>query len=393
MKVLAIGYDDLVKSSQSTELIIKWAHEVGFDAAGIAGVQRSSNGETFTRWLDADYHAGMEYLRHRMDARLDPSLVLDGATSVLCVAMRYAPHESPASEDDDLWPWVAKYAHGKDYHDLMVRKLKLLADRIRDQFPEAAVRWYVDTGPVLERELAARAGLGVVGKNSCLLNREMGSWFLLGELFLTLDLSACEPLSDLCGRCTLCLDACPTDALREPYLLDANRCISFWTIEHREPLPPEARDMTGEWVFGCDICQDVCPWNRRQLPPIRDENLQLSPERRELDLTGLLRIGREEYVEAFRGSPMKRSKQQGLQRNAAVAMGNRGDKRYVSPLGEALESDPHPMVRGHSAWALGKIGNSEALGILDRALSNEEDESVCVEIRKARRSTTPTSPT
>ncbi|MBZ0114987.1 MAG: tRNA epoxyqueuosine(34) reductase QueG, partial [Thermoanaerobaculia bacterium] len=239
-----------MNAKRDAEVLIAMALEVGFDAAGIASIERLEHGQAYLDWLAADHHAGMEYLKRRVEARLEPSHILEGVASVLCVAMRYAPLDGDPAPNNDLWSRVAKYAHGIDYHDVMGRLLRELAERIGALYPGIEARWYVDTGPVLERELAARAGLGVVGKNTCLLHRDMGSWFLLGELFLTLPLEPSEPLTDLCGRCTLCLDACPTDALLEPYRLDANRCISFWTIEHRGTLPGEARDMVGDWVFG-----------------------------------------------------------------------------------------------------------------------------------------------
>jgi epoxyqueuosine reductase len=218
---------------------------------------------------------------------------------------------------------------------------------------------------VLERELAARAGVGAFGKNTCLLDREMGSWFLLGELFLTLELPADEPLAELCGSCTLCLDACPTGALVEPFRLDSNRCISYWTIEHRGELPSSVTESSGGWVFGCDICQEVCPWNRRRhaLEPADHAELRLPPERRELDLAGLLGLRRDEYLDAFRGSPMKRARQDGLQRNAAVAMANRGDRRYVEALVAARDGSPEPLVRAEAERALERI-QAEGLATL-----------------------------
>jgi epoxyqueuosine reductase len=304
----------------------------------------------------------MGWFEKRVEARLEPARVVPGARNALCVALQYHPLE--VEPDGDLWPRVARYARGRDYHDVMQDRLKVLESRILEAFPGTISRRYVDTGPVLERELAARAGLGAVGKNTNLLHPQAGSWFLLGELFLSLDLSPDVPLADLCGSCTRCLEACPTGALAEPYRVDSNRCISYWTIEHRGALPPDAREMVEDWVFGCDICQDVCPWNTAPEGADHPE-LRLPESRKELDLAGLLRLSRDEYVERFRGSPMKRAKLEGLQRNAAVAMGNRRDPSYVEPLAEAL-ADGDPVVREHAAWALERIGTSEAREALEK---------------------------
>ncbi|HVS01620.1 MAG TPA: tRNA epoxyqueuosine(34) reductase QueG [Thermoanaerobaculia bacterium] len=371
-----------MSSSALRDRLVDWALEAGFDRAGVAALAPAEHGGFLLRWLQEGRHAGMGYLQRRVEARLEPSRVLDGACSVLCVALRYHPLAGEEEAGGDLWPRVARYARGRDYHDVMEGRLRALSARIVEGFPGCATRWYVDTGPVLERELAARAGLGAVGKNTCLLEREMGSWFLLGELFLTLEPSPSQPLSDMCGSCTLCLDACPTGALPAPYLLDSNRCISYWTIEHRGPLPRAAREMVGDWVFGCDVCQEVCPWNRRRQQPADHPELRLPAARGELDLAGLLGLSREAYVERFRGSPMKRAKREGLQRNAAVAMGNRGDPGYVPALAAALD-DPSALVRGHAAWALGRIGGAAARRALAQAREVEGDADVRGELERA----------
>ncbi|HEX2644524.1 MAG TPA: tRNA epoxyqueuosine(34) reductase QueG [Thermoanaerobaculia bacterium] len=369
-------------------LLKGWALEEGFDRAGVASLEPAEHGAAFLRWLERGDQAGMGYLGRRVEARLEPATIFPGARSALCVALQYAPLQDEQGETipepgGDLWPRVARYARGRDYHDVMERRLKRLASRIAAAFPGVVTRPYVDTGPVLERDLAARAGLGVVGKNTNLLHRRAGSWFLLGEIFLTLDLSPDAPLTDLCGRCTLCLQACPTGALPEPYRLDANRCISYWTIEHRGAFPPAVREGIGDWVFGCDICQEVCPWNRKSgAPGAHHPELELPPRRAGLDLVGLLLLRREEFIERFQVSPMKRPKLEGLQRNAAVAMGNRGEPRYVAPLALAL-AEGEALVRAHAAWALGRIGGEEARRALAEALENEADEEVRAEIRQA----------
>jgi epoxyqueuosine reductase len=381
-----------VTPERKAELLKSWAQAEGFDLAGVAQVEASGQGGSLLSWLERGDQAGMAWMASRVERRLDPARVLEGARSVLCVGLRYHPLRGEDVEPEgDLWPRVARYARGRDYHELMGRGLRRLEERVAGAFPGTATRRYVDTGPLLERELAARAGLGVQGKNTNLLSREAGSWFLLGELLLGLDLAPDPPVADLCGHCTRCLDLCPTGALTEAHRLDARRCISYWTIEHRGDLTPAARELVGDWVFGCDVCQEVCPWNVRgevrggpgwdEDPPDHPE-LRLPPERRELDLAGLLLLGREEYVERFRGSPMKRAGRDGLQRNAAVAMGNRRDPGYVAPLAQAL-AEGATVVRRHAAWALGRIETREAREALEEALRGEADDSVKHEISAA----------
>ncbi len=364
-----------------SEQIRNWALDVGFDRAGIASLSASSYSEELRGWLERGEHAEMAYMSRRIELRLDPRDIMPSARSVVCVALQYSPLQGDLCEEGDLWPRVARYAHGTDYHDLMKARLEELAGRVRDAFPDCATRSYVDTGPVLERELAVRAGLGAFGKNTMLLNEESGSWLLLGELFLSLELEPDVAVTDLCGSCTQCLEACPTGALPSAYRLDANRCISYWTIEYRGILPREIRSQLGGWVFGCDLCQEACPWNGDTLSVDHPE-MRLPSHRAELTLSDLLRIDREQYVERFRGSPMKRAKQAGLQRNAAVAMGNSKDRRYVPALLEALHDDSD-LVRIHVAWALGVVGGESARSGLVARRSVELEPKVLQEIDSA----------
>ncbi len=348
--------------------------EEGFDRAGVARLGRSSRGAAFERWLEVGDHAGLAYMERRREDRLDPRRLLDGARSALCVALQYHPLAGKDEVGGDLWPRVARYARGEDYHLVMERRLRRLGDRVEAAFPGSRTRSYVDTGPILERELAESAGLGVTGKNTNLLHPEGGSWFLLGELLLTLDLEPDTGIADLCGSCTACLDACPTGALPEPYRLDSRRCISYWTIEHRGTVPEEVRPLLGDWVFGCDICQEVCPVNA-EVAAATEPALELPAARRQLGLADLLGLSRDEYVERFRRSPMKRAKLEGLQRNAAMAMGNRRDSAYTEPLGRALR-EASALVRGHAAWALGQIGGPAARRLLESARRDEADSEV-----------------
>ena len=367
-----------------TATLKSWALEAGFTRAEAVKLVPSSQGHWFREWLDRGDHAGMEWISRRVELREDPRKILPGAVSALCVALQYFPLKDEPEAEGDLWPRVARYARGRDYHDIMGKQLKALGRRIEAAFPGSSTRSYVDTGPILERELAAQSGLGVQGKNTNLLHRQWGSYFLLGEILLTLDLEPGEPISDICGRCTRCLDHCPTDALPAPYRLDAGRCISYWTIEHRGAFPGHVREMVGDWVFGCDICQEVCPWNYKAAAG-EHERLRMPPERRELDLQGLLALQREGYVSRFIKSPMKRAKLEGLKRNAAVAMGNRGSREYVPALSASLRDEPDAVVRRHAAWALGQIGGPEAIEVLREAGEREPDAEVGSEILAALR--------
>lgn len=359
-------------AAAKTELLKAWALEAGFTRAGVCRLERSEQNVFFRRWLGRGEHAGMAWLEKYPDKRADPAALLAGARSAICVALHYWPLEGEPEPQGDLWPKVARYARGRDYHDLMGKALRRLGERIEAAFPGTTTRGWVDTGPILERELAARAGLGAQGKNTNLLQRRWGSYFLLGELFTSLDLAPDEPVADACGRCRRCLDACPTGALPEPYRLDARRCISYWTIEHRGDIPAEWRPQIGDWVYGCDICQEVCPHNGR--PQAGSEpRLRLPERRRELDLAGLLGLGEEGWVARFQVSAMKRAKLEGLQRNAAVVMGNRRDPAYLEPLAKALEEGT-PLVRRHAAWALGRLGGEAARARLAAALPAAEPE-------------------
>jgi epoxyqueuosine reductase len=295
------------------------ARREGFDLAGVAALSPAVTARAYREWLDRGDQAGMAWMARHVELRGDPRRLLPGAMSALVVGLRYGPRhgrEEAAEAAAELWARVARYARGVDYHELMRARLERVAAEVTRLAPGCRTRICVDTAPLLERELAARAGLGAVGKNTMLLNPEAGSWFLLGELLLTVELTPDTPLADLCGECTRCLDACPTGALPAPYRLDARRCISYWTIEHRGDIPEAMRPRLGDWVFGCDACQEACPWNGRAAP-LEAPEFAVPEGRRELDLAGLLDLDPATYRERFRGSPLKRAKLEGLQRNAA----------------------------------------------------------------------------
>jgi epoxyqueuosine reductase len=325
--------------------------------------------------------------------------ILPGTHTVVVVGLNYHTLAlPPALRDNPARGIVASYAWGDDYHDLLRPRLhQLAAALLAGSDQPAAYRAYVDTGPLLERDLAARAGLGFIGKNTHLIHPRLGSWLLLGELLIAapppwgIPLQSCSPALrgevkggnlGTCGRCTRCLDACPTGALVAPYLLDARRCISYLTIELKGAIPLELRPLIGNRIFGCDICQEICPWNRRFARPTAEATFQLQPEEIAPPLLDLLVLGEEEFRQRFRGRPIMRARRRGLLRNVAVALGNWGDPAAIPALARALH-DSEPLVRGHAAWALGCILTDEARCALAGALSVETQEWIRAEIERA----------
>lgn len=363
-----------------TEKIRARAGELGFGLVGFAPADPLEGAAFYARWVALGYAGKMGYLERNVEKRADPRQVLPGARSVVCVGMQY--YQEPVPKNDALSGRIACYAQGEDYHGLIEGRLGQLLEFIRGEVGQAMVgRAYVDTGPVLERELARRAGLGWWGKNTCLIAKKAGSYFFLGELLLDLELEYDQPAIDHCGTCTRCLDACPTQAFPEPYVLDARRCISYLTIELKDAIPRPLRVGMGDWIFGCDICQEVCPWNRRA-EPAQEPAFEARPGLENPSLPELLSLNQEEFAGRFRHSPLKRAKRRGLLRNAAVALGNAGDRRAVPVLVRAL-ADEEALVRAHAAWALGRLGGEEALAALALALETEQDAQVGQELREA----------
>ena len=355
--------------------IVQLSGEIGFDLCGITPAAEFPELANLKIWLERGYAGEMRYLH---DARRhSPALAMQGARSVIVCALNYntafpSSTEASAPITSHAGPkgWISRYAWGDDYHSVVLEKLETLVKHLRTEIAEPfEARAYVDTGPIVERVAAKYAGLGWLAKNTCLIHEEMGSLFFLGVIITTLDLAPTlkygeAPAPDLCGNCSLCIDACPTGAIVEPYLLDARRCISYLTIELRTSIPPEFREPVGRHVFGCDICQDVCPWNRRAptttlsnfQPRQSDAHSLFSP-----DLEWLLSLSEEQFREIFRKGPVKRTKWRGLLRNVCVALGNSsmkpGDPRYqeICARLSQLAKSTDVLLSEHSKWALERL--------------------------------------
>jgi epoxyqueuosine reductase len=374
--------------SETTRRIIDEAHRLGFDLVGIVPAKPPATADRYRTWLENGFHGEMAYLA-RPDAvakRADPSRIQSGVRSVIVVGTNYHTAAVPPElRDDPSRGVVSCYAWGDEYHEWLASRLDRLAAFIQDTHGEpVGHRAYVDTGPILERELAVRGGLGFVGKNTTLIHPRLGSWLFLGELLLDIELPAARPADaqGTCGGCTRCLDACPTGALVEPFVLDARRCISYLTIELKGAIPRELRPLLGNRIFGCDICQEVCPWNRRFAQPTPEPAFQPRAEAFAPRLADLLALHENDFLRRFRGSPITRAKRRGLLRNATVAMGNWGDGSAVGLLAGALHEED-PLVRGHAAWALGRVSNTHAQSVLAQALTAETDPWVREEIRSS----------
>lgn len=332
------------------------ARELGFSHVGICQAVEPPHYHAFVEWLKAGFHGEMLYLERRQGAYANPKYVLEGVRSIVMLGFPYRTVEpAPPKPGFGL---VSRYAWGSDYHRVIRQRLKQLAEVVRQACPQAVVRGVVDTAPLLEREFAQLAGLGWIGKNTLLINRQAGSWLFLAALLTSVELEPDAPFAaNHCGTCRACLDACPTGALIAPYVLDARRCISYLTIELRGPIPPDLRPMIGNWFFGCDICQEVCPWNRRGAssgPP------ELGPRfGTQLELTSLFSWSEEQFRHFFAGTPLWRAKRRGLLRNAAIVLGNQRFEKGVPGLVAGLR-DTDPVVREACAWALWQIGSPES---------------------------------
>ncbi|HEY3266084.1 MAG TPA: tRNA epoxyqueuosine(34) reductase QueG [Armatimonadota bacterium] len=363
------------------------ARRLGFPAARAALAQPAAHRSAFRAWLDAGMHGEMAYMARVPEVREDPAALLPGAVSALVVGLNYFTPDRDSSAPRPAGV-VSRYVRGGDYHEAMWARLNELGAWVRARVPGAEAKGCVDTAPVLERDLAAAGGLGWIGKNTCLITPGVGSWYFIGELLLSVPLEPDPPIGDHCGSCRRCLDACPTGAFAGPRALDARRCISYLTIELKGPIPRDLRPLMGLHVYGCDICQDVCPHNKWQTPT-NDPALQPRSDLNRPDLLDLLSLDAEAFRARFRGSAILRTKRRGLLRNVCVALGNAGDARAAPALTAAL-SDPEPLVRGHAAWALGRLGGAEEA--LRAARAGEADAWVREEIDEALSDSLPHPP-
>jgi epoxyqueuosine reductase len=357
------------------------ALRLGFDQVGIAPAVAPPGYPRFLEWLEAGYAAGMNYMERRAGVRAHPERLLEGVRSVVVVSFVYGrPGPEPPGK---LEGKVARYARGGDYHELLWRRLETLLHWLRTECPGLRGRAVADTAPLLERDFAQMAGLGWIGKNTMLIDRRLGSFTVLGALLVDIALRP-DPVhaTSHCGTCTRCLDACPTDAFAGPYQLDARRCISFWTIEHRGAINETMAGALGDWVFGCDVCQDVCPWNRKA-PPGRTPELEPRPEWTNPDLIAWLTSDPARFRQSLKGTALERARRAGLLRNAALVLGGRGEAAAAAvPALVARLGDDDPVVRGAAAWALGQIRTQAALAALE-ARRDDPDPAVRATIARA----------
>jgi epoxyqueuosine reductase len=357
------------------------ASELGFSFTGVAPAVEPVGAARLDEWLAAGYAGEMRYLADRRAAYSHPRHVLDGARSVVMLAMEYGFEEPVPTRAGE--GRVSRYAWGAvDYHDVIRERLHQLANEVRVWRPGALVRGVVDTAPLLEREFAQLAGLGWIGKHTLVLNRQRGSWFFLAALLTDLELEYDAPhATEHCGTCRACLDACPTDAFPQPYVLDATRCISYLTIELKDAIPEELRAGMGDWLFGCDECQDVCPWNGHA-EPRRQAMFEPLEGNNPLELTQLFELDEAAFRTRFRHTPLWRPKRRGILRNAAIVLGNRPTEAAIPALVRGLNDD-ESLVRGAAAWALGNYDMPDAASALASRHSVETEQEVLSEIDAA----------
>ena len=370
--------------STLTQQIQARAHKLGFELVGIIPAAQSETIARYKQWIENGYAGKMRYLEKHLPLKTDVRQLLSEAKSVISLAMNYYTLDPPkALAEDPARGQISRYAWGDDYHDIIRQRLSELVDFIKQTAEtELQTRVCVDTAPIIEREYAQKAGIGWIGKNTNLIHWRSGSWYFLAEVLVSIALeSDTLPLRGSCGTCTRCIEACPTDAFVEPNLLDSRRCISYLTIELKERIPKALRAKMGNLIYGCDICQEVCPWNSKAVPT-DDPAFQPRAGNFAPTLLSLIGMTQQEFSRRFKGSPIKRAKRRGFLRNVLVAVGNWGEQRAVPAIKKAL-TDDEPLVRSHAAWALGQIGGTDAEQILQTQITVETEHEVITEIQDA----------
>jgi len=362
-----------------TETIRGRALDLGFERVGFAPAGPAARAALFRRWLDRGFHGEMDYLARKPEARSDPTVRDGWARSVVSVGMNYLPERGGWADAPGVLGRIARYAAGGDYHVVMKERLGQLLRFVQAERPGTRGRIAVDTSAVLERDVAEAAGVGWAGKNTLVIDPALGSWFFLGELILDCELGYAAPAEDRCGTCRACLDACPTGAILEERVLDATRCISYLTIELRDGIPRDLRSRVGGHLFGCDICQEVCPWNR-DAPSSKEPAFRPNAAWESTSLADLARLTEEAFRESFAATALRRAGRRGLVRNALVVAANTADAPGLDAAAGAL-FDPDPVIRGTAAWALGRRGGRR--DTLERALGREPDDTVREEISAA----------
>ena len=342
-------------SAALTASIKAKALDLGFELIGIAPVEPVPELDFYRDWIESGYAGEMKYLQNNIDKRTDIRELEPAAKSVVvCGKVYHADYPLSTDQQEPSKGWISRYSWGDDYHEILKKRLHSLREFIENESPEICKnRVYIDTGPVVDRVQAKYAGIGWFGKNTCLINQQQGSWFFIGEIITSLELVTDPVHPDRCGSCQRCIDACPTDAILEPYVLDSRLCISYLTIELRDEVPVGLRSQMGSHVFGCDICQDVCPWNRKATVT-EDQEFQPREGLFNPKLEDLAAMTLTDFQETFRKNPVKRTKYSGLMRNVAVAMGNSGDHKFIPQL-QQMSHSTDKMISEHAEWALQEL--------------------------------------
>lgn len=368
--------------TEKTLRIERFAKEIGFDGFGVTREVPTKSVEKYKNWLSLGYEGEMSYMRRNVAKRSNLDLVLSGVKSVVCLRTNYLTADKGMEfVNDKEYGDISLYALNEDYHDVLVQRHQKLEKKIKKEFGGCQTKPYVDTGPILEKSLAKNAGLGWIGKHTNLITEGIGSYYFLSEILVDAVMEPSEPSLDKCGTCRSCIDICPTQAIVAPYVLDSRKCISYLTIELKGVIPVEFRKAMGNHIYGCDDCQIVCPWNSFA---VKTDEESFRARDGSFQLIELMRLNDEDFRKRFKKSPVKRTKRRGLLRNVAVALGNSGNLSAVGPLIDAL-SDHEPLIRAHVVWALGELLGKKALSILNKNLTNEEEDIVKNEINLVQR--------